>query len=378
MKITNFVLLISLFIGIYGGLHVYAYHKLKPFFLPHPWLLISLLALLGCSIFLVVALARDSVETPIATPLAYITFSWMGIVFLFFAMSVPVDLLSWLLGKSSAQQVHTFLVSPSRTTVIGIAVIMTAIYGYKAPLQTNITRLAFESAKITTPIQIVQISDLHLGLLSNERYCQKVVDEINALDADIVVSTGDLVDMQMDHLERLGKLMSNIRARRGKYAVLGNHEALAGITSSREFIERIGFKLLSNSGVTIDNAVNLIGVDDPAVEGRAQQSSVNEPALLKQFDNGLYTVLLKHQPIIEQKSRGLFDLQLSGHTHGGQIFPFSLLIHLFYKAPFGLSKQGENSWLYVNRGTGTWGPPMRVLARPEITLIQLQSAREQQ
>ena len=256
--------------------------------------------------------------------------------------------------------------------MISIAVMLIAVYGYFASLQIHVERLAFESPKIVMPVQMVQISDLHLGLLSDERYCQKVVDEINALDADIIVSTGDLVDMQMDHLDGLGQLMSSIRARRGKYAVLGNHEALAGIQGSRKFTERVGFKLLSNSGVTIDNAVNLVGVDDPAAEESVRQSSVNEPALLKQFDNGLYTILLKHQPVVEQKSKGLFDLQLSGHTHGGQIFPFSLLIHLFYKAPFGLSQLGDNSWLYVSRGTGTWGPPMRVLARPEITLIRLQ------
>jgi predicted MPP superfamily phosphohydrolase len=375
MKIANIILLISLFVGIYGGFHVYIYDKLKPFFLPHLWLLITILALLGCSIFLVAALTRGSVETPIATPLAYITFIWMGIVFLFFAISVPVDLAAWIIGKTGAQRLHVYLISPGRTTVIGIAVLLITVYGYVASLQINIERLVFESKKITMPIQVVQISDLHLGLISNARYCQKVVDEINALDADIVVSTGDLVDMQMDHLDGLGKLMSSIRARHGKYAVLGNHEALAGVSESREFTERVGFKLLSNRGVTIDNAVNLIGVDDPAVEGRVQQSSVNEPALLKQFDNGLYTILLKHQPVVQQKSRGLFDLQLSGHTHGGQIFPFSLLIHLFYKAPFGLSKQGDNGWLYVSRGTGTWGPPMRVLAKPEITLIRIQSER---
>ena len=319
------------------------------------------------------ALARGSVEPPFIAPLAYIAYIWMGIVFLFFAISCLFDLVAWILGKIGAQQPHSYLVSPPRTTVIGIAVMLIAVYGYFASLQIHVERLVFESSKITMSVRVVQIADLHLGLLSDERYCQKVVDEINALDADIIVSTGDLVDMQMDHLDGLGQLMSSIRARRGKFAVLGNHEVLAGIQGSRNFIERVGFKLLSNSGVTIDNVVNLVGVDDPAVEGSVQQSSVNEPALLKQYDNGLYTILLKHQPVVEQESRGLFDLQLSGHTHGGQIFPFNLLIHLFYKAPFGLSQQGDNSWLYVSRGTGTWGPPMRVLAKPEITLIRLQN-----
>jgi len=377
MKITHFIFFISLFIGIYGGFHVYAYYKLKPFFLTHPWLLITILTLLGCSIILVEVLSHGGVKTPILTPLAYITFIWMGMVFLFFAISVPVDLVAWLAGKASALRLHATLVSPGRTIVVGIAVMLIAIYGYIASLQIHIERLVFASPKITTPVTVVQITDLHLGLLSDEGYFQKVVDEINALDADIVVCTGDLVDMQMDHLDGLGTLMSSIRARYGKYAVLGNHEVLAGVAELRQFIERVGFKLLSKSGVTIDNLVNLIGVDDPAVEGRVQQSAVDEPALLKQFDNGLFTLLLKHQPAVEQKSTGHFDLQLSGHTHGGQIFPFSLLIHLFYQAPFGLSKQGDNGWLYVSRGTGTWGPPMRVLARPEITLIRLQNGKPQ-
>ena len=372
MKMTHFVLFISLFIGIYGGFHVYAYRKLKPFFLSHLWLLITILALLGCSIFPVVALARGSVEAPSVTTLAYIAFIWMGIVFLFFAVSVPVDLLAWGIGKTRAQRLHVYLKSPGRTTVMAIVVILIAVYGYRASLQINIERLVFESPKITLPLKVVQITDLHLGLLTDAAYCQKVVAEINALDADIVVSTGDLLDMQMDHLDGLGKLMSDIRARYGKYAVLGNHEGLAGVTESRNFIERLGFKLLSNSGVTIANALNLVGVDDPAIVAEGQLSGVNEAALLKQFDNGLFTVLLKHQPVIEQNSMRHFDLQLSGHTHGGQIFPFGLLIHLFYKAPFGLSKQAD-SWLYVSRGTGTWGPPMRVLAKPEITLIQLQN-----
>ena len=93
--------------------------------------------------------------------------------------------------------------------------------------------------------------------------------------------------------------------------------------------------------------------------------------LLQHFQNGLYTILLKHQPRVERESLGLFDLQLSGHTHGGQIFPFGLLIRLFYQSPFGLTALHNNGWLYVSRGTGTWGPPMRVFARPEITVIQL-------
>lgn len=371
MKIAHFVLFISLFVGIYGGFHVYLYLKLRPLFVPHVWLLIAILALLACSIFLVMALTRSGVGTPITILLAYVTFIWMGIVFLFFTLSGSLDVLAWIIEKTSALRLHGYLESPARTSVVGIVVLLIAFYGYLSSQQIHIERLDFQSPNISKPITVVQITDLHLGLLSNQDYWQKVVDDINALDADIIVCTGDLVDMQLDNLGGLTKLISNIKARYGKYAVLGNHEALAGIKASRKFIELIGFKLLSNSGETIDNTLNLIGVDDPAVQGRVQQSNVDEVMLLKQFNNGLFTILLKHQPLVEAKSIGLFNLQLSGHTHGGQIFPFNLLIHLFYRAPFGLSKQGKNGWLYVSRGTGTWGPPMRVLAKPEITVIRL-------
>ena len=371
MKITGFIIFISLFTLIYGGMHVYTYFKLRPFFLPHLWLLISLLALLGCSIFIAETLLHNNLGTSFAAPLLYMAFIWMGIVFMFFTFSVSIDLMSWIIAKAGIPQVHSYLVSPARTLIVGFTIVLIAIYGYFSALGVHIEYLTFKSPKIITPVKIVQISDLHLGLLSSRSYYQKVIDKINALHPDIIVSTGDLIDMEPNHLDELGKLMVRLQAKYGKYAVLGNHEAFAGIAESRKFTESIGFKLLSNTGVSIANVVNLVGVDDPAIEGRLNQSSVNESALLKQFDNGLYTILLKHQPVVAQNSRGLFDLQLSGHTHGGQIFPFSLLIHLFYKAPFGLSNQGDNRWLYVSRGTGTWGPPMRVLARPEITVIQL-------
>ena len=371
MKITGFIIFITLFIGIYGGLHVYTYYKLKPLVPLHPWLLILILVLMGCSVILVETLIHRNSGTSITVPLLYIAFLWMGIIFLFFSISVSIDLLSWIIGKVGAQQIHTFLISSTRTLIVAMVVVVIAIYGYFASLQIHIQQLSFTSPKISKPLQIVQISDLHLSLLSNERYIQKIVNEINALKPDIIVSTGDLIDMQTDHLDSLGRIISDLRARKGKYAVLGNHEAFAGIKESRKYTESWGFKLLSNTGISIANEINLVGVDDPAVEGRLNHSSINEAALLKEFNNGLYTILLKHQPVIAQQSRGLFDLQLSGHTHGGQIFPFNLLIHLFYKAPFGLSKQGDSSWLYVSRGTGSWGPPMRVLAKPEITLIHL-------
>jgi predicted MPP superfamily phosphohydrolase len=211
--------------------------------------------------------------------------------------------------------------------------------------------------------------------MSDERHIRRIVDEINSLAPDVIVSTGDLVDMQMDHLQGLVEQIERLQARWGKFAVYGNHEFLAGIDAARDVTERAGFILLSGGGVTVNDAVNIAGVDDPAVKRSMQQPGIDEAELLKQFNNGLFTVLLKHQPVMESASIRRFDLQLSGHVHGGQIFPFGLLTRAFYRIPVGLSPAGDAGWIYVSRGAGTWGPPMRVLAPPEITLIDLRPER---
>ena len=128
---------------------------------------------------------------------------------------------------------------------------------------------------------------------------------------------------------------------------------------------------MSGSEIVVGDELNIAGVDDPMAARSASTKTLNETELLKHYANGRYTVLLKHQPVINPHSVGLFDLQLSGHVHGGQIFPFGVLTWLVYRTPMGLSVINKDAWLYVSRGTGTWGPPMRVLAPPEISLFDL-------
>lgn len=377
MRWWYFVAAIAIFLALYGGLHLYAYRKLRPLFPACRWPIIATLVLLCASPFVSEFYTYVNGAPMLAVPLAWVASTWMGLVFLFFMLSAPIDLLAILARVAGSDAARAHLASPRRTVIVGAITVAFAAYGLAAAHRYNIERVTLVSPKLATALRIVQISDLHLGLLSDASDLQRMVGDINALQPDFVVVTGDLVDMQSDHLDGFSARMATLSARLGRYAVYGNHEAFAGIAASRAFIERAGFTVLSNSGVTVANAVNLIGVDDPAVESRMTTSTVNEAALLARFRNGLFTVLLKHQPVVAQESRGLFDLQLSGHTHGGQIFPFRFLTRLVYHAPFGLSEAAPGSWLYVSRGAGTWGPPMRVLAAPEITLIELRPARPQ-
>jgi predicted MPP superfamily phosphohydrolase len=124
----------------------------------------------------------------------------------------------------------------------------------------------------------------------------------------------------------------------------------------------------------VDGVIHIVGVDDPAVRRRITMDGRAEKAALQGIPKDDFTVLLKHQPRVDRASVEWFDLQLSGHTHGGQIFPFHWLVRLAYPARTGLSQVGDETWLYVSRGTGTWGPPIRFLAPSELTVIELEPA----
>ena len=365
------ILALIVFVSIYGGFHFYLYRKLVRLLPHYRRHIIVTLVIFGCSVFVVEIFTHGNIQAFFVAPLSWFTFLWMGFVYLFFVLSVAFDLFAKLAQAAGIDSAVRHLASPRRTIWLSIVVIGVGVYGYFSAKQINIERVAVESAKLSQPIRLVLIADVHLGLLSEERHIARIVDEINAIEPDVIVSAGDLVDMQLDHLENLVAQMARLNARLGKYTVYGNHEVLAGIEQARAFTERAGFELLSNTGKAVNGVINIIGVDDPAVEGRIQYSSVNEVELLMRYSNGPFNLLLKHQPVVETQSLEYFDLQLSGHVHGGQIFPFGLLTGMVYPVPLGLSQVDSDSWLYVSRGTGTWGPPIRLLAPPEITVIDL-------
>jgi hypothetical protein len=145
----------------------------------------------------------------------------------------------------------------------------------------------------------------------------------------------------------------------------------AGLSQSVDFTNRAGFKLLRSEFVTAGGMINIVGIDDPVVTRVAGYRQAGEKSLLQKAEADKFTLLLKHRPDVDSESLGLFDLQLSGHVHKGQIFPFNLLTWLFYPVKTGLAFYPQNSALYVSRGTGTWGPPVRFLAPPEVTIIEL-------
>jgi len=302
---------------------------------------------------------------------AWIGYSWMGVAFLFFWIALALDLLGVLLkfgGVNPGLSVHDeFLLACALTAAV-------SIYGFVAAQRLRVERVVLTSPKLpagSDPLRIALISDVHLGALVGARRLRAILDKLHALDADVLVSAGDLVDGQADRLNGLAPMLAALQPRLGKFAVTGNHEYFVGLERALAFHERAGFRMLRGTAVDITESVTLAGVDDPTGASLELPASTNERALLQRCDRNRFIVLIKHQPRLDPQATGWCDLQLSGHVHRGQIFPFGLLVRLSYPVATGLSRIAGGGWLYVSRGTGTWGPPMRVTAAPEITLIEL-------
>jgi hypothetical protein len=251
-----------------------------------------------------------------------------------------------------------------------VTVLAAGLYGLFEASALRVETVSLESGKLPAHVErlrIVQVSDLHLGLIHREEALAPVAARIVGLEPDLLVATGDVVDAQISHLDGLSAMWRRIEPPLGKYAVTGNHEVYAGLEQSLAFLERSGFTVLRNESATLRGTLILVGVDDPAA-GTPEQ---DEASLLKTRDGDLFTILLKHRPVSEEDSQKLFDLQLSGHAHRGQIFPFNFLTGLEYPMQDGLYKLAGGSHLYTSRGTGTWGPPMRILSPPEITVFEI-------
>ena len=375
------------FLTIYGAMHLYLFVKARSALTPGLGASVALalfLAIMVVAPLAVRLLDRQGMHL-LGRYLAYAAYTWMGLLFFFICLSLCQDtynlfmmVLALLPGSSTGS-----LVWKGRASFISMVLgvfFLGGLSGYSAwqirlvPVVLPTTKLPPQLDKLT----IAQISDVHLGPMVGERRLSRIIRLLERAKPDLLVSTGDLVDAQMDQSNHLADMLATLDPPLGKFAIAGNHEFYAGIRQSGRFLRKAGFKLLRNEGFEVNGLINLVGVDDPAGKRRYPENGQvgkEEKILLAESYSKRFTLLLKHRPKIETESLGQFDLQLSGHTHGGQIFPFSLITRLFYSRERGLYLLDKESVLYVSRGTGTWGPPMRLLSPPEVTLIELQRVK---
>ena len=377
MRMTIFL---SVFITLYGSLHFLAFWMARRAFQFHKGVAVPLGLFMGgmvvCPI-LVRMVERQGMES-LARVLAYVGYTWMGFLFLFVAAALFLDIyrgVVFLVSLATGRRSINGKLSPKAVffLCLGTAFVL-GVYAQIEAISIQTEHIVIKSPKIPKEVgrfRIVQISDVHLGLIMGRKQLLRILNVVRAAKPDILVSTGDLLDGQVDGIEDLAAEFQEIKPPYGKYAVNGNHEYYVGIERARKFCKTAGLTLLINETFDIPGILVIAGVDDLTANRFGHYGKLPEKQLLSKWPTDRFVVVLKHRPLLDEASKGLFDLQLSGHTHRGQIFPFTLLIKMLYPIDAGLLELATGGFLYVNPGSGTWGPPMRFLAPPEVTVIDL-------
>jgi len=366
--------------------NLYVYLKLRAILAPGLWgsiLLGLVIVFLTLSPTLVqIYNFRGTART--ASIFSHIGFLWFGFLIPFFSCAVVLELYNYVVyygGLYVGADTNGMRVSDAFIFLMSLGLsIAVTIYGYFEAKKLCIERLTVRTTKLPAGVErvrIVQIADLHLGIVVKDEILNRVIKIIESEKPDIVVSTGDLVDGVIHHIESYAAKLKAIQPRLGKYAVLGNHEIYGGLKHTSKFITESGFRLLRGEGATIENVINIAGMD--FLGGEVKRVGENPPdkhewKILSQLPRNMFTLLLKHRSDIEEKSLGLFDLQLSGHTHKGQIFPIGIVIQFIFQYISGFTQLLNGSAIYVSRGAGTAGPPVRVFAKPEVTVIDIMRA----
>ena len=349
-----------------------------------PWrgILAGSIALLGCTLILQ-PIAERSLRR--ARWLAWPASLWMGFGFLLIALLAVTDGLLWLAGSPAlAAGAPAGAAGPAlsawRAAFATAVALLAGCIGLRGALRPPALRrvtFAIEGwPHALEGFRIVQISDIHIGPILDRRFATQLVERVNALAPDLIAVTGDLVDGSARHLAEEVAPFAALSAAQGVYFVTGNHDHLSHAPSWALEVERLGMTLLRNRRVSVGaegSSFDLVGVDDH--HGRFIGGGGEDlDAALAGRDASRPAVLLAHDPSTFRKARRRgVDLQISGHTHGGQIWPFGYLVRLVIPWVAGSYRDGR-AQLYVSRGTGFWGPPMRLGAPAEITEITLRAA----
>lgn len=339
----------------------------------------GVLLLIGCCLFIPFSMrTRDLRDRKFADRIAWVGFTAMGFFSTLFVLTLLRDVVllgtRLLLSGTRAQ----LWIAPSAQLALYLAVFITVIGMIIARRRPSIVEIKIPVLDLPRALHgfsIAQISDIHVGSTIKRGFVESIVRRVNELEADLIAVTGDLVDGSVQQLAAHTAPLADLTARHGAYFVTGNHEYYSGERAWTEEIRRLGMHVLKNEHVVLKHGgacLVLAGVTDISAHhfDPAQRSDPSKALRGAPIDAGA-KVLLAHQPSSAMAAADAgFDVQLSGHTHGGQFWPWNLFIHFFQPFSSGLHRL-KNLWIYTNRGTGYWGPPNRFGVPSEITWIRL-------
>lgn len=383
MKVINFIIFFSIVLAIYGSVNYYIFIR--------GWQALPLgsrlrIPYLVLFIFLAVSyiigrFLEKIYLSLLSDILVWIGSFWIAMFFYFFLIVVLIDLARlinhWLpffhlITDNYAKLKQTALISS-----IGI-VLLIVLAGFINACAFRVQELALTIPKRTdmNSLRIVAVSDIHLGtIVGRQRFC-KIVNKINSLSPDLIILVGDVVDEDLAPVirENLGEALRHLQSKLGVYAITGNHEYFGGVEAAVQYLKAHGVTVLRDSVANINSSLYLVGREDRSINRIIGRQRKTLAELMAHTNKQLPVILLDHQPFkLNEAAENGFDLQLSGHTHHGQLWPLNYITQKVYEKSWGYLKKG-NTHIYVSCGVGTWGPPVRLGNRPEILNIKLDFA----
>lgn len=382
MKSTLFILFFTLFFLIYGAINYYIFIRGYQSLSHNPSLRVYysvIFVIIALSFFIGRTLENYWLSTVTKT-FIWIGAFWLGAILYFIIGILILDLLRVLN--------HFFSIFPNSITEnysivkiyaggILLFIVLTLLgLGYWNATSIQIRELHYAINKKSSELKnlrIVSLSDVHLGSIIGKTKFNEIVKQINSLNPDIILFPGDIVDEDLSPIinENLGESMRNLKSRYGIFAVTGNHEYIGGVESACKYLSDNGVQMLRDTVLKLNNTLYLIGREDRSSERFGKKKRLSLSELMKEVDKSYPVLLMDHQPFeLSDAANNGIDLQLSGHTHHGQLWPLNFITKMVYELSWGEKKIGSTNY-YVSCGAGTWGPPVRTGSRPEILVITL-------
>jgi len=382
MKLSYFLIFFSIVLTIYGLVNYYIF--VRGFqAIPADSALRSayiFLFLLVAASFIAGRFLERAYLSWFSDVLVWVGSFWLGAMLYFFLLILFLDIIR--LANHFFPLYPKFILDNYAKTkeiiaFISIGVVsLIIVIGHINALAPRIRALDLDipkSANGRKTLNIVSASDLHLGTIVGRRRLDAIADKILSLKPDIVIFPGDILDEDIAPVirENIGESLKRIKAPLGVYAITGNHEYIGGVEAAAKYLTEHDIVMLRDSVVKIDDSFYLIGREDRSIASFARKGRKPLEELLASVDRNLPIILLDHQPFqLEQASSEGIDLQISGHTHNGQLWPLNYITDAIYEVSWGYKKK-DNTHIYVSSGVGTWGPPVRTGNTPEIVNIRI-------
>lgn len=258
------------------------------------------------------------------------------------------------------------------TAILVVIIVMVGHINTLFPRVRNLEITVDKKVPILESLKAVVVSDIHLGTVIRSDRLKRIVEKINSLEPDVVLLPGDIVDEDVAPVaeQNIAAILSEIRSRFGTFAITGNHEYFSGVEAAVSYMEQGNITVLQDTAIKVSDAFYVVGRKDLMAERLAGGRNSLE-TILEGVDRSLPLILMDHQPYhLEVAERNGIDLQLSGHTHHGQLFPFNYITRVVYELSWGYRRRGDTHY-YVSCGVGTWGPPVRTNSVPEIVVIHM-------